>query len=795
MGLIKKAADLKTNILLHWNQPPKDRYMTYKEIVSFSGGGIGVYGVIYVVSTMILSTGNVLIGNTIGVDPTTMYILFVLGVLSSFPLTALRANIIDNTRSKKGKYRPFIIKMGIPCVILSIAFVWMPYDKMQPMVKYGVILLFNIAFQFFFNFFRDSYENLIYVLSPNSQERTDVVAIKAVVYSLAPSIITPMMPLLAGWLTNGDLNDIRLYRYAYPPIAVIGMFVSGIVYFNTREKIVQAKTHMIQIKFSDAIRAVAKNKYFWILAFAGWLGFLEGAQSQILYWLYQYGEKCSPAQYSLITLLNGNASLWGMLFAPFAIKKYGKKKVLIVTNICNIFFIAALYPFIDSIWLVLIFLYLNGIVGSFAHVLDPSIQADIRDYQQYVTGERIDGMFAAVGLIGSLITLGTSSVLPAIYKAYGIFEGNGFRDKYGNPNPWEVLRQQDTYDRLIHVLILASVCGAMFNVIPYFFYDLNETKQRGIVNVLKIRALFEDYGNNALSDEDLVEAITIIKEAREHAGAEMAAIGPDGIITGKKSRNRAVRKEEQRKRKIATEHNRTIEISRMVIEEMNRFETEHMQNRVKLANEIFTAGLAGLTEADKFLLAWAKSMPKTTKEEKAIRREAMELARDRLKSKRLIHKHYPNGLTEFDHSIFDRLFKLEDAAEAELEAAYQRLFDAQNAKEKALIKKNKAEIAGIKAERGRIRKDIDKATNDSSLYNRAAKPYLDAKKLLIQEKNYRRFDEIAARFDEAKARSEEARRLATLEADSAKAEKKAEAERLKMLKEIEKRNKNEAKKY
>lgn len=794
MGLRKKAADLKTNILLHWNHPSSGNYMTYKEIAAYSGGGIGVYGVIYVVSAMILSTGNVLIGNTIGVDPGTMYALFVIGVLSSFPLTALRAGIIDNTRSKNGKYRPFIIKMGIPCVALATAFVWMPYTRMTPVLKYAVILFFNICFQFFFNFFRDSYENLIYVLSPNSQERTNVVAIKSVTYSLAPSIIGFMIPILAGWLTNGDLNDIRLYRYTYPPIAVIGMALSGVVYFNTKEKIVQAKTHIIRIKFIDAVRAVAKNKYFWIISFAGWLGFLEGAQGQILYWLYQYGEKCSPAQYSLITLLYGNASLWGMLFAPFAIKKYGKKKVLIVTNICNIFFIAALYPFIDRIWLVLVFLYLNGIVGSFAHVLDPSIQADIRDYQQYVTGERIDGMFAAAGLIGSLITLGTSSVLPAIYKAYGIFEGNGFTDKYGNPNPWEVLRQQETYDRLIHVLILASVFGAVFNVIPYFFYDLKEVKQRGIVNILKIRALFEDYGNGVLSDENLVEAITIIKEAREHAGAEMAAIGPDGCKTVKKNRNRVLRKEEQENRRIATEHNRLIEISQMVIEEMTRFETEHMQNRVKLANDIFAAGPAGLTEADKTLLARAKSMPKTTKEEKAIRREAMELARDRLKSKRLIQKHYPNGLTEFDQSVFDRLFKLEDAAEAELEAAYQRLFDAQNAKDKATVKKYKAEITGIKADRGRIRKEIDKATNDSSLYNRAAKPYLDAKKLLIQEKNYRRFDEIAARFDEAKARAEEARRLAMFEADSAKAEKKAEAERLKMLKEIEKRNKKEAKK-
>ncbi len=789
MDLMRKIGDVKTNVQLHWNQPPKGRYMNYKEIVAFSGGGLGVYSVIVVVSAMILSTGNTLIGNTIGVDPKTMYILFVLGVLSSFPLTALRANIIDNTRSKKGKYRPFIIRMGIPCVILAIAFVWMPYDKMQPMVKYGVILLFNIAFQFFFNFFRDSYENLIYVLSPNSQERTDVVAIKSVVYSLAPSIIGFMMPMLAGWLTNGDLNDIRLYRYAYPPIAIVGMFVSGIVYFNTKEKIVQAKTHIIQIKFLDAIRAVAKNKYFWILAFAGWLGFLEGAQGQILYWLYQYGGKCSASQYALITLLAGNAALWGMMFAPFAIKKLGKKKVLIYTNICNIFFIAALYPFIDSIWLVLIFIYLNGIVGSFAHVLDPSIQADIRDYQQYVTGERIDGMFAAVGLIGSLITLGTSSVLPAIYKAYGIFEGNGQLDKFGKPNPWEILRQPEAYDKLIHILIFASVCGAVLNVIPYFFYDLKETKQRGIVNVLKIRALFEDYGNNALSDEDLVEAINLVREARVYAIAESMNEFSTGIDDAKKSGDKIKIISEKKDRKVAVEHNKMIEISQMVIEEMNKFNTEHVQNQVQLAQTIYKAGLTGLVNVDRSVIDDAKRMPKTTKEEKKIRKEALGLAKSRLASRKLIIKNYPDGLEVFDTSLFDKLFEQEDEAEDDLETAYQNLFDSQSKKQKYKIKQAKLDVRNVKVTRNEILRAIKVATNRHSLYRRSTKPYQDAVKLLTQQENYQHFDDIAAMFDEAKERKEKSEKIKKEAEAREKAERIAEIERLKHEKEIMKLNK------
>ncbi len=782
MNLWNTVTSFISSVPVYWNKPPKGKYMTFREIAAFSGGGLGVYSIIVVVSSMILSTGNTLIGNTIGVDPKTMYILFVLGVISSFPLTALRASIIDNTRSKQGKYRPFIIRMGIPCVILATAFVWMPYDKMEPLVKYGVILLFNIAFQFFFNFFRDSYENLIYVLSPNSQERTNVVAVKSVVYSLAPSIIGPMMPVMAKWLTDGNLNDIRLYRFVYPPVAAAGMLVSCIVYMNTREKIVQAKTHIIQIKFSDAIRAVAKNKYFWILAFAGWLGFLEGAQGQILYWLYQYGGNCTPGQYSLIQLLAGNASLWGMMFAPFAIKKYGKKKVLIYTNIFNIFFIAALYPFINSIWLVLIFVYLNGIAGSFSHVLDPSIQADIRDYQQYVTGERIDGMFAAVGLIGSVVTLGTSSVLPAIYSRFGIYEGNGF------VNPYDILYQKTVYDNLIHVLILASVFGAVLNVIPYFFYDLKEVKQRGIVNVLKIRALFEDFGNGALSDEDLVEAINLVREARTYAAEDF----PDKLNykdeLANTSGGKIKVKSEKREKKAALEHSKMVEISKMVLEEMNKFNSPGIQKQVELAGRIAESGLPGLVNVEKTVLRDAKQMPRSTQEEKQIRREAISLAKSRLTSKKLIYKNYPDGIEEFDETVFESLFRQEDEAEDNLETAYQMLFDAQNAKNKAEIRQARLDIRNSKVTVKAIRRAVKVAANEHSLYRRSTKPYQDALKLLAQEKNYCHFDDIAAMFDEAKSRKDENERLKKEKAAREKSEKNAEIERIRNEKLIARKN-------
>ena len=42
------------------------------------------------------------------------------------------------------------------------------------------------------------------------------------------------------------------------------------------------------------------------------------------------------------------------------------------------------------------------------------------------------------------------------------------------------------------VLIMLSVAGAALNVVPFFFYDLTEIKQKSIIKILQIRAMFEE---------------------------------------------------------------------------------------------------------------------------------------------------------------------------------------------------------------------------------------------------------------------------------------------------------------
>ena len=134
-----KIGTLVRNVRAHWNEPPKGRYMPYKEILSYAGGGIGVKFLAVMATNMILSATNVLIGNALGVKPLHVYIMYFISVLVNIPLSGIRANIIDNTRSKEGKYRPYIVKMGIPSAIVTILFVWFPYQQFGSLFGSGTI--------------------------------------------------------------------------------------------------------------------------------------------------------------------------------------------------------------------------------------------------------------------------------------------------------------------------------------------------------------------------------------------------------------------------------------------------------------------------------------------------------------------------------------------------------------------------------------------------------------------------------------------------------------------------------
>lgn len=415
------------------------------------------------------------------------------------------------------------------------------------------------------------------------------------------------------------------------------------------------------------------------------------------------------------------------------------------------------------------------------NLLTYSLNSDIRDYQQYITGERIDGMFFAVGLIGNVVGMVTGMVLPMIYDYAGLNAETAIALGYDPSNVYYVLYNADYFQRICGVLIVASAVGATLNAIPYFFYDLTELKQKAMVTVLKIRALFEDYGNDAISDGQLVEAIDLIDEAEEFVHKEPVKPSKDGIRAARKTKDKAAAKAAKKEYAAQKEYNEKIAIAQYVVREVHKFERPEVQAQVERAKKICVAGLESLATLHTISLKEAKAMPKSTQEEKELRKMAIETARQERFSKKALAKYYPNGIKEFDRSVFNEIFDREDEIEVQRHEKIELL-------DKARKNKDEQEVSRLRTELRQLQKELqglyrrEKTLGDEyAKFNRAAKPWLDAKKLLIQKENHAHYEE-----SKAKAAAERAARIA--EEKRLKAEKETKKQEKKLEKNVSKNN-------
>lgn len=785
-NLKEKVSTTWNNVVLHWKTPALGKYVSYKEIIAYGVGGMGVQFVMFFCSLIALSATSFLVGNTIGIKPMHLQYMAVASTIIGFGITIGRSYIIDSARFKSGKFRPWLAITGIPTVIIAVVFVWLPYETMSYMQKVIAVFLCYNLLQCFYPFFQQAYTDLANVISPNSHERTDIVSVSSIIYSMAPSLTGLFVPMLST--LTGGLNSITTYRIIHPIVAIVGLLLSYIAYAGTRERIIVAESHVTQFKFSDAFRAVAKNKYFWITSLAGWLGFLEGAVDVIVGWTFIYAYPDRMGLYGVATTLIGNAALWAMLICPIAIRVLGKRNLLIWCNITNVVLIGLLYPLYNNIPALIILYYLNRFVNSFAIVYTPGINADMRDYQQYFTGERIDGMFGAVGIIGSFIGMFTGMVLPTIYQMLGL------EDNY------DVLEVASFREDMFDVLIIAAAIGAALNFVPYLFYDLTETKQRGIVKVLKIRAMFEDYGNGILRDESIVEAIDIIDEANllykdrtlmttkddikkaerlpartpeekefkkneikrlkaaykefntQNRGIKKDRINqakamPKSTDAEKAARKAAIKAAKKENREL-NKLNADISVCDFIIDEMNKYDTLRIKKQVERSRALEAAGYNGIFDYNKEIMIEAKALPKSTHEEREIRSDAITRARALKNARKAMIKFYgsPENIVEPSDDAFK-------AAEALPDDTFAHQLEK--------------------------KRTVKKLVNEKSKYIRSVKPLLDARRQLTEKENYAHLDDIRARYADAKANTDAEYEARRVEIERLEEERKADLERRK----------------
>ena len=696
MGKIK---GLISNVKQYWNTPAEGNYVPYKEVVNLGVAGFGIHWASTLANAIGLSASNFIVGASIGLQPVHLQIMLIIANIVGIPIGIFRGWFFDNHKMPGGKFIPILLKTPIPIAVISTLFVWLPYENMEYWTKVIVVWIGFMILSVFLGFYNEAFAFYKQVITPNAQERANVSSISQILYSFAPTVTSLVVPTIAG-LTWG-MDNIWTYRVVYPGFTIVGLIVLFIFTPKLKERIIVAKRPVEYVSLMDSLREVAKNKYFWIINLGSWVGFLEGSSAVLVNWTFNYSDGGAHKVYmGLATTLISNAALWAMMLAPFAIKLMGKRNLLIVHNTINVVLYAILLLVYKNVLLMCVVVYVNTFVNTFSNVYTPNINADMRDYHQWKTGVRVDGLFTPLTLIGTILGFFTGLVVPAIYEQMGLKED------------YSVLYNDEMRNNLFTVLIICSIVGSIMNLIPYLFYDLTEKKHRGYVNVLKIRAMFEDYGNGELDNAQLIDAMNIIKGANENLQKKI--IDKSALKLARKTKNKGAILAEKEKIREAKKHNEYVDGLPIVVEELNKFNTERYKAKLVSAKNTVALGEIYLYSNLKEEKNLAKRLPKKTEEEKAIRADALQLVREKKRSMKLLLKYGEENLVLPDEKRAEEIRNREYNTEKE---------------------------------RREIKKELKAYTKGVSVYRRITKPYYDAKNLIIQAENYSHLDEIEKMYE------------------------------------------------
>ena len=778
MDLIVRIRDGISDLKMYWRQPRPGEYVPYREVVMLSVGWMAMLMAIQ--WTIGFGVGNQFTGMTLKMNNTELLIMGYVCTAIGYILTPLNAYIIDNLRSTDGKYRVYI-KLALPSMILTLVSLWLPYEQVRDSGRFGryfmILMLFVIGQVqgYVQNWVNTGVTNMVHVMTPNTIERTKIMAITSIIYSMGYTINNIYVPMMVDILCeNGDKYNMRYYRGTYTPVALLMPLVM-IAYFGTRERLVLPKSRITKMSFTNSMRAVAGNKIFWIKCADGWNNFLEDAKGNIWDWMVYRAHIMKSTTYGILNTISYNANFWGMLLSPWFIKRFGKRNIKIVKNIIQVFLIASYFLFYKTPLAGLGFFIvytLDRFVDTY-NVIDSAIESDMRDNQQYLIGERIDGAFGFIqSYAGGAIGAVTGLFIPWVYKKKG-FDGNDYSvlDVYKDynenlPRSQQVLNPDCVLFDLMDTLLKISIVGAAIDVLPWFAYDISETGQKSMIRVIRIRTLIEDRNSDKKEESTYLEGCEAIIKARKYHGLSKEPLPDKSAIAKAKSmpkstpeqkaqRLEAIKKARE-EREAVREKNEEIEISGFVMRELGRFETEFGRKQYELCKKIADAGINGFHEQYDEILALANALPQPeTKEDKTRRKQEIKNAKQIKSSHHLFAQLYPGGECDYDPDAAEKAYNMPDDTR-------------ENRKLRRIAMK--------------------KASRDRNNYTSYASPYLSAVRTIELKEGYENLDSLIADYDEIHSQRERRHEAERAEAERIAAERKRDKERLEAQKKLDKEN-------
>ena len=334
--------------------------------------------------------------NALGVNPTllgTLVIIWTIWDAINDPMMgALMDKAFAKKQDKRGKFRPWLLRATPLLAVTSIALWTVPtfFDGIALVV---VLFSCKILYEAAYTMFNIPMGSLLSAMSTNDSERASLSSARGV-----GAMIGNMIPGLAGPIIVGMFGDRESIGYTIAGVtcALIGFVICFLHYYFTEERTsVGEETKADDIKFSDILEVVKKNRPFVALCIHGVCICLMQYATQTL-GMYMYSAVYHDVTYqSIASALSSPFMIGSMILVPFMCKKLGLEKLiryalLIGGGICACLFVLHMTmevpPLVHGIIL--------GIGSGFAMVsiqMQWGLVGEAIDYNEYITGKRTEG--------------------------------------------------------------------------------------------------------------------------------------------------------------------------------------------------------------------------------------------------------------------------------------------------------------------------------------------------------------------------------------------------------------------
>lgn len=441
-----------------------------KQLICYGIGEVGSQTVWYMISSYLMIFYTDILTLSTGAISMIMLVARIWDAVND-PMMGM---ICDRTRSRWGKFRPYIILASPVLVIFNIlTFTVFP---VQGTAKVVLALVFYIGAGMAYTVVSTAYAGLVNVLSKDSQRRQDLSAARTVGSSVAQLVLSvAAMPLIL-LLGKSDVATAKGYFWTVIVFSVIALPCFWITGFGCKEIYTQ-ELHGQQGQGRSiwaSLKAVAQNSQMVLVVLACFL-MTMGIMGRVT--LLSYHVIYVMGSYQLVAAIFGILSVSGLLFSlmiPFFTRKLGKRNWLLVLMLMMIAGMLLIH-FVPStnvpVIMVLTFFVGAGMSGQGVIF---GMMSDSIDYGDLTYGVREEG------IAFSFITFGVK-IAAAVVGAVGIV----LLGRFGYVPNAEQTEAAKTGISIV-VNIIPAVCSIV-GLIPLFLYKLDNKKMEEISRELDMR--------------------------------------------------------------------------------------------------------------------------------------------------------------------------------------------------------------------------------------------------------------------------------------------------------------------